>query len=76
MSKTWYFILSTVNTLKQTLVLQQGHKKNTQKKLVSFKSDENKTKKVNTTGLPPVKRFLYSHKARLRTFFFQYGQVS
>jgi hypothetical protein len=68
MGKTWYFIWSTVNTLKQTLVLQQGHKKNTQKKLVSFKSNENKTEKV--------KRFLYSHKARLRTFFFQYGQVS
>jgi hypothetical protein len=26
--------------------------------------------------LPPVMRFLYSHIARLHTFFFQDGQVS
>jgi hypothetical protein len=29
-----------------------------------------KSKKVNTIGLPPVKRFLYSHIARLRTILF------
>jgi hypothetical protein len=75
MGKTWHFIFAIVDTLKQIFLLQQGHKNKTNK-LLSYKSNENKTEKVNTTGLPPVKRFLYSHKARLRTFFFQYGQVS
>jgi NAD-specific glutamate dehydrogenase len=65
---------ATVNKLKKTFFLQQGQKK-TQKKLLSFKSNENKTEKVNTTVLPPVKCFLYSHIARLRTFFLQDGKV-
>jgi hypothetical protein len=50
MGKTWHFIFNTVDTLKQTFLLQQGHKKETQKKLLSFKSNKNNTKKVNTTG--------------------------
>jgi hypothetical protein len=75
MGKTWHFIC-TVDTLKQTFLLQKGHKNNTQRKLLSYKSNKNKPKKVNTTGLPPVMRFLYSHIARLHTFFFQDGQVS
>jgi hypothetical protein len=33
-----------------------------------------KQKKVNTTGLPPVKRFLYSHTVLL-TLLIQDGQV-
>jgi hypothetical protein len=35
-----------------------------------------KLKKVNITGLPPVKRFLYSHVARLFTLLLQEGKVS
>jgi hypothetical protein len=70
MGKTWHYIFATVYTLKQTFLLQQGHKKKTQKKLLSSNSSKNKTKKVNTTGLPPIKRFLYSHIARLHTFLF------
>jgi hypothetical protein len=45
LDKTWHFIFATVYTLKQTLLLQQGHKKNTQVKLLSQKSNENKTEK-------------------------------
>jgi hypothetical protein len=69
MGKTW-FIFDNVDTLKQTLLLQQGHKNMTQR------VTKTKPKKVNTTGLPPVKRFLYSHIVRLHTFFFQDGKVS
>jgi hypothetical protein len=58
--KTWQFIFATVDS----------------KKLLSSKSNENKTEKVNTTGLPPVKRFLYSHIARPFTLLIQAGQVS
>jgi hypothetical protein len=76
MGKTCHFIFATVYTLKQTFLLQKGHKKKTQRKLISHKSNENKIEKINTTGLPPVKRFLYSHITRLRTFFFQDWQVS
>jgi hypothetical protein len=60
---------ATIHTLKQTFLLQQGHKKETQKKLLSFKSNKNKAAKVNTTGLPLVKRFLYSHIAKFHTLF-------
>jgi hypothetical protein len=45
MDKICYFIFATVHKLKQTLFLQQGNKKKTQNKLLSFKSNENKTKK-------------------------------
>jgi hypothetical protein len=43
--KTWHFIFCTVCTLKNTFFLKQGHKKNTQIKLLSSKSNENKTQK-------------------------------
>jgi hypothetical protein len=69
MGKTWHFIFATVDTLKQNFLLLQGHKKKTQRKLLSHNNNENKTKKVNTTGLPPVKRILYSHIARLHYLF-------
>jgi hypothetical protein len=45
MGKIWHFIFSTVDTLKQNLLIQQGNKNITQNKLLSFKSNENKTKK-------------------------------
>jgi hypothetical protein len=45
MGKTWKFIFATVDTLKQTFFLQQGHNKKTQRKLLSYKSNENKIKK-------------------------------
>jgi hypothetical protein len=45
MGKTSHYIFATVNTLKQTFFLQQGHKKKTQMKLLSPKSNENKTVK-------------------------------
>jgi hypothetical protein len=45
MGKTWHFIFATVDTLKQNFLLQQGLKQKTQIKLLSFKSNENKTKK-------------------------------
>jgi hypothetical protein len=35
-----------------------------------------KLEKVNTTGLPPVKRFLFSHVATLFTLLLQEGKVS
>jgi hypothetical protein len=44
--------------------------------MLSLKSNKNKTKKVNTTRLSPVKRFLYSYIASLHTIFFQDGKVS
>jgi hypothetical protein len=43
MGKTWHFIFATVDTLKQTFFLQQGHKKKMHNKLL-FKSNKNKTK--------------------------------
>jgi hypothetical protein len=43
--KTWHFIFAKVDTLKQNLLIQQGHKKKTQIKLLSSKSNENKTEK-------------------------------
>jgi hypothetical protein len=43
--KTWHFIFATMDTLKQTFLLQQGHKNNTQIKLLSHKSNKNKNKK-------------------------------
>jgi hypothetical protein len=45
MDKTWHFIFATVETLKKTFLIQQGHKNKTQIKLLSFKSNENKTEK-------------------------------
>jgi hypothetical protein len=45
MGKTWQFIFATVDTLKKTFLLHQGHKKETKRKLLSFKSNENKTEK-------------------------------
>jgi hypothetical protein len=53
-----------VDTLQQTLLLQQGYKNKTQKKVFSFKSKENKIEKIKSTELPHVKRFLYSYIAR------------
>jgi hypothetical protein len=76
MGKLGTLFHTTANTLKLKLLLQQLHKKKTQKKILSFKRKENKTKKVKTTGLPPVMHFLYSHIARPRTLFLQDGQVS
>jgi hypothetical protein len=32
--------------------------------------------KIKTTGLPPVKRFLDSHIARIHTLFIHHGHVS
>jgi hypothetical protein len=76
MGKTWHFIFVTVDTLGQNFFIQQENKNKTQNKLLSFKSNKNKTEKVNTTGLPPVKGFIYGHIARIYTFLFQDGQVS
>jgi hypothetical protein len=45
MGKTWHFIFATVDTLNQNLLLYQGHKKKTQIKLLSSKSNQNKTEK-------------------------------
>jgi hypothetical protein len=45
MGKFWQFIFSTVDTLKQNFLLEQGNKKKTQIKLLSFKSNENKAEK-------------------------------
>jgi hypothetical protein len=45
MGKIWHFIFGTVDTLKQTFLLQKGHKKKTQIKLLSSKINENKTEK-------------------------------
>jgi hypothetical protein len=45
MGKTWHIIFATVCTLKQTFLLQQGHKNKTQIKLLSSESNENKTEK-------------------------------
>jgi hypothetical protein len=41
---------------------------------LSFKSKENITEKLKTTGLPPIKRFLYSHRATLIPYFFKMGK--
>jgi hypothetical protein len=76
MGKIWHFIFDTVDKLKHTFLLKKGYKNKAQIKLLSSKSNENKTEKVNTTGLPPIKRFLYSHIARLCTLLFQVGKVS
>jgi hypothetical protein len=45
MGKTGNLIFATVERLKQNLLLQQVHKNNTQIKLLSHKSNVNKTKK-------------------------------
>jgi hypothetical protein len=45
MGKTWHFIFATVDTLKQNFFLQQGHKNKTQRKLLYFKRNKNKTEK-------------------------------
>jgi hypothetical protein len=45
MGKAWHFIYAIVETLKKTLLLHQGHKKKTQRKLLSHKSNKNKTEK-------------------------------
>jgi hypothetical protein len=63
MGKTWHFIFATVDTLKQNLLPPVN-------KILSWESKQNKTEKVKTIGLPSVKRFLYSHIARLHTLFF------
>jgi hypothetical protein len=51
--KTWHFIFATVDTLKQTFLLQQGHKNKTQIKLLSFKSNKTKLKKKILLGCLP-----------------------
>jgi hypothetical protein len=71
MGKNWHFIFLKVDTLKHILLILQGHKNNTQIKLLSSKSNENKIEKINTTGLSPVDLFLYSHIARLFTLLLQ-----
>jgi hypothetical protein len=45
MGKTWHFISWYSKKPKLTLLLQQGHKKKTQNKILSRKSKENKTRK-------------------------------
>jgi hypothetical protein len=45
MGKTWHFIFAIVDRLKQTFLLKKGQKKKTQIKLLSSKSNENKTRK-------------------------------
>jgi hypothetical protein len=55
MGKTWHFSFATVDKLKQTFLLQHGHKSKTQIKLLSHMNNENKTEKANTTGLPSRK---------------------
>ena len=51
MSKTWYFI--------------ENSRKQTERKLSCNSKRSKEKQKTKTTGLPPVKRFLYSHIARL-----------
>jgi hypothetical protein len=45
MGKNSHFIFVAVDRLKQNFLLQQGHKNNTERKFLSFKSNKNKTKK-------------------------------
>jgi hypothetical protein len=45
MDKSWCFIFTIVGTLKQTFLLQKGHKKKCQIKLLSHKNNKNKTEK-------------------------------
>jgi hypothetical protein len=45
MGKTWHLNFDTIDIVKQTFFLHQGHKKKTQTKLLSSKSNENKTEK-------------------------------
>jgi hypothetical protein len=61
MSKTWHFIKNSSNkTKKKSLLLQQ---------------EDTKKIKTKTTGLPPVKRFLYSHIARLTYLIIKMGEA-
>jgi hypothetical protein len=76
MGKTWHFIFATVDTLKQTYCYRKDTKIRQKEKYSLTRATKIKLGKVNTTELPPVKRFLYSHIARLRTLFFQDGKVS
>jgi hypothetical protein len=76
MGKTWHFIScyskqSKTNSLATTRTQKENSKEN-----ALLQEQKNKTKKVKSTGLPPVKRFLYSHIARLHTLFVQDGHVS
>jgi hypothetical protein len=59
MGKNWKFIFSTVDTLKKTLFLQKGHKKNAQIKLLSSKSSENKTRKSKYYRVASRKAFSF-----------------
>jgi hypothetical protein len=45
MGKTWNFIYATVDKIKQTFLLQKGHKNKTQNKLLSFKSNKKQNQK-------------------------------
>jgi hypothetical protein len=76
MGKLGTLFYATVDTLRKTLLLEKGPKNKNKNKILSLKSKENKIEKFKTTGLPPVKRFLYSHIARFHIFFLLDGQVS
>jgi hypothetical protein len=76
MGKTWHFIFATVDTLKQTYCYRKDTKRRHKENYSLTRATKTKLGKVNTTELPPVKRFLYSHIARLHTFLFQDGKVS
>ena len=60
MGKTWYFI--------------EKSRKQTKRKLSCYSKDSKEKPKAKTTGLPPVKRFLYSHIARLSYLIFRMGK--
>jgi hypothetical protein len=66
---------ATVDRMKQNSLLHRGQKRKQKINYSLSRARKTKLKKVNTTRLAPVKRFLYSHIARLHNFFFQDGQV-
>jgi hypothetical protein len=72
MGKTWHFILcysrhNKTNSL-STARTQKGNN--------LFQEQRKQIEIAKSTGLPPIKRFLYSHRATLHTLFLQDGQVS
>jgi hypothetical protein len=74
MGKNWGFIFATVDTIKQNFFLQQGHKKKTQIKLLSHKSNENKTEKSKYYLVASRKALFYSHMARFLPYCFKKGK--
>jgi hypothetical protein len=74
MGKTWHLIIcyskqTKTNSLSTAIIQKRKLKRNT------LLQEQRKHNQNKNTELPPAKRFVYRHIARIHTLFIQDGQV-